>query len=134
MASWILWFNFLLMLLMLGSGTYIAINIFKRFALLEQNLAAAKSDKETLDQAYKELKTHLYTHIHQLEQLKARVAEYEDQLQSLHDIDPESRLYSRAVKMIALGADLQELISECELPKAEAELLLNLHRTQKKSA
>ena len=76
-----------------------------------------------MSQTYQDIKTHLYTQTHELEHLKTRVAEYEDQLQSLSDIDPENRLYSRAVKMIALGADLQELMSECELPKAEAELL-----------
>lgn len=30
--------------------------------------------------------------------------------------------------MVALGAGVDELIKECELPKAEAELLIRLHR------
>ncbi|GAA0789915.1 MULTISPECIES: DUF2802 domain-containing protein [Pseudomonadati] len=42
--------------------------------------------------------------------------------------DPQAKLYSRAVKMIALGADIDELMRECELPKAEVELLLRLHK------
>ncbi|MCW3173626.1 DUF2802 domain-containing protein [Shewanella subflava] len=42
--------------------------------------------------------------------------------------DPQAKLYSRAVKMIALGADIEELMRECELPKAEVELLLCLHK------
>ncbi|MCT7941605.1 MULTISPECIES: DUF2802 domain-containing protein [Shewanella] len=42
--------------------------------------------------------------------------------------DPQAKLYSRAVKMIALGADIEELMRECELPKAEVELLLRLHK------
>ena len=41
---------------------------------------------------------------------------------------PENKLYSRAVKMVELGADLHEIMTECELPKAEAELLISLHR------
>lgn len=40
---------------------------------------------------------------------------------------PENRLYSRATKMVELGASLEEVMLECELPKAEAELLMNLH-------
>jgi hypothetical protein len=40
---------------------------------------------------------------------------------------PENRLYSRATKMVELGATLEEVMIECELPKAEAELLMNLH-------
>ncbi|WP_406667055.1 DUF2802 domain-containing protein [Gallaecimonas sp. GXIMD1310] len=45
----------------------------------------------------------------------------------LKGIDPQSRLYSRAAKMVELGADIDELMRECELPRAEAELLFNLH-------
>lgn len=41
---------------------------------------------------------------------------------------PENRLYTRATKMVELGASIEELMSDCELPQAEAELLFNLHR------
>ena len=41
---------------------------------------------------------------------------------------PENRLYTRATKMVELGASVEELMLECELPRAEAELLLNLHK------
>ena len=42
--------------------------------------------------------------------------------------DPASRLYSRAAKMVELGADLEEIMRECDLPAAEARLLVHLHR------
>lgn len=42
--------------------------------------------------------------------------------------DSEGKLYSRASKMVELGADVDELMMECELPKAEAELLLNIRK------
>lgn len=45
--------------------------------------------------------------------------------------DPDARIYSRAVKMIELGADIEEVMRECELPRAEAELLMTLHVKQK---
>ncbi|MFY8326107.1 DUF2802 domain-containing protein [Pseudoalteromonas sp. ZZD1] len=41
--------------------------------------------------------------------------------------DPDAKIYSRAVKMVELGADIEEIIRECELPRAEAELLMSLH-------
>ena len=64
-----------------------------------------------------------------------RVLEVEQQNQDLvqqqaaqrYD-DPEAKIYSRAVKMVGLGADLEEVIRECELPRAEAELLFSLHK------
>ena len=34
----------------------------------------------------------------------------------------------RAAKMVELGADLDEVMNECELPKAEAELLISLRK------
>ena len=42
--------------------------------------------------------------------------------------DPDSRFYTRAVKLVELGATLEEIMRECELPRAEAELLLNFHK------
>ncbi|WP_413402796.1 DUF2802 domain-containing protein [Pseudoalteromonas sp. KJ71-7] len=64
-----------------------------------------------------------------------RVLEVEQQNQELiqqqaaqkYD-DPDAKIYSRAVKMVELGADLDEVIRECELPRAEAELLFSLHK------
>ena len=64
-----------------------------------------------------------------------RVLEVEQQNQELmqqqaaqkYD-DPDAKIYSRAVKMVERGADLDEVIRECELPRAEAELLFSLHK------
>ncbi|PXA74653.1 MULTISPECIES: DUF2802 domain-containing protein [Vibrio] len=51
-----------------------------------------------------------------------------DRLKQLENVDTDARLYSRASKMVKLGADIDELIEECELPKAEAELMLSLQK------
>lgn len=64
-----------------------------------------------------------------------RVLEVEQQNQELaqqqatqkYD-DPDAKIYSRAVKMVELGADIEEVMRECELPRAEAELLFSLHK------
>ncbi|MCL2913154.1 DUF2802 domain-containing protein [Shewanella corallii] len=56
-----------------------------------------------------------------LKQQQARLEESAEQ-------DPGARLYTRAAKMVGLGAGVDELVAECELPRAEAELLLRLHR------
>ncbi|WP_080552127.1 flagellar transcriptional regulator FlrD [Vibrio mimicus] len=49
-----------------------------------------------------------------------------ERLLELENTDSDARLYTRASKMVQLGADLNELIQECELPKAEAELMMSL--------
>lgn len=64
-----------------------------------------------------------------------KLIELERKLVSLNEVQqemsvqtPENKLYSRAVKMVELGAGIEEIMAECELPKAEAELLLSLHK------
>ena len=51
-----------------------------------------------------------------------------ERLKELENADTDGRLYSRASKMVKLGADINELIEECELPKEEAELMLSLQK------
>ncbi|WP_070963562.1 DUF2802 domain-containing protein [Vibrio sonorensis] len=54
------------------------------------------------------------------------IALLNERIKELEQADSDGRLYSRASKMVQLGADLDELIEECELPKAEAELMMSL--------
>lgn len=51
---------------------------------------------------------------------------FDDRLNELENTDADSRLYSRANKLVQLGAGINELMEECELPKAEAELMMSL--------
>lgn len=73
-----------------------------------------------------------------LAQVDTTLQQFEEQLndmaqrqQAMELTDPESKIYSRAMKMVQLGADLEEIMRECELPRAEAELLFNLHQQQR---
>lgn len=61
-----------------------------------------------------------------LESVTHEVSEKQEELQL---IEPDSKLYSRAVKMVELGANVEEIVRECELPQAEAELLVSLHKS-----
>lgn len=64
----------------------------------------------------------------QLSQQNQHIEALTERQQALEMTEPESKIYSRAMKMVQLGADLDEIIRECELPRAEAELLFNLHQ------
>jgi len=52
---------------------------------------------------------------------KALFEQYQNQ-------QPEDKLYTRALKLVELGADVEEIITTCEIPKAEAEMLMSVHR------
>jgi hypothetical protein len=51
-----------------------------------------------------------------------------ERIKELEQQDTDARLYTRASKMVQLGAGINELIEECELPQAEAELMLSLQK------
>jgi septal ring factor EnvC (AmiA/AmiB activator) len=61
-------------------------------------------------------------------EIEKKLTKQSDLIDEASQQDPQAKLYSRAVKMIALGAGIEELMQECELPKAEVELLLRLHK------
>lgn len=61
-------------------------------------------------------------------ELEKRLLQQSERIEESTQQDPQAKLYTRAMKMVALGAGVDELIKECELPKAEAELLIRLHR------
>ncbi|MCC4263155.1 DUF2802 domain-containing protein [Oceanimonas baumannii] len=63
-----------------------------------------------------------------LNELGRYLAALREQQQELALKDPQSKLYSRAARMVQLGADVEEIMAECDMPRAEAELLLSLHR------
>lgn len=65
----------------------------------------------------------------QLAEVAADQAQLAEQQQKIDMFDPDSKLYNRAMKMVQLGAPLEEVMRECELPRAEAELLYNLHKS-----
>lgn len=41
--------------------------------------------------------------------------------------DPATGLYHRATQLVKQGADIEDIMSACELPRAEVELLMSVH-------
>ncbi len=64
--------------------------------------------------------------VQQVEGQLAQAMERQEELAKVQH-DPQSKLYGHAMKMIELGASIDEIIAECDLPRAEAELLVSLH-------
>lgn len=93
----------------------------EQITLLRAELAELRSGVIGVGQRVLQLEEQLATQNEQLEALAERQ-------QALEMTEPESKIYSRAMKMVQLGADLDEIMRECELPRAEAELLYNLHQ------
>lgn len=56
----------------------------------------------------------------------AQAMERQEQLSQVNT-DPQSKLYGHAMKMVELGANVEDIMKECDLPRGEAELLVSLH-------
>ncbi|WP_199451024.1 DUF2802 domain-containing protein, partial [Vibrio harveyi] len=99
-----------------------------KFSAMELVAKNARQQHESLLKQFNELRVGTMG----MSQKMAEIAENQEMLAerqseiSMHD--PDGRLYSRASKMVELGADVNELMEECDLPKAEAELLMRLQQ------
>ncbi|WP_305371702.1 DUF2802 domain-containing protein [Photobacterium leiognathi] len=103
-----------------------------KFTAIETVLKNARLQNERLTKEFNELRAGTMGMSHKLADMSHQLEVVEDRQMEIMMNDPEGRLYSRASKMVELGADVHELMNECDLPKAEAELLLRLQQTMPK--
>lgn len=96
--------------------------------LLKELLKARDSARKQLN----ELHTSTLGVGQKLGQLAKEIVSVEERQQELVLQDPDGRLYSRAARMVELGADIDEVMAECEIPKAEAELLISLRAAKQR--
>jgi len=108
----------------------------------KQQLAQLSSALKALQGASQDAARAISDLSHQLEEERAKsvvmakqVAGYQahlDQLgnkqRELEQQDPNTRLYQKAVQLAKDGASIDELVQACDLPQAEAQLLVNLHQ------
>ncbi|WP_333607832.1 DUF2802 domain-containing protein [Arsukibacterium sp.] len=100
----------------------------RQLASSQQQSALAQSETEEFRSGIIGVGQRVLTLEARLKQLQQEMQELQQQQQVIALSDPESKMYSRAMKMVQLGAGLDEIMQECELPRAEAELLLSLHQ------
>lgn len=123
------------LVLLLGVAFYIAM-IFLLKRLMRKNHALEVLVKSILAQQSEHKKQFMEIHTgtigigKKIQELEVIVQKTQENQVDLVASAPENRLYTRATKMVELGASIEELMLDCELPRAEAELLVNLHRKQ----
>ncbi|WP_159084169.1 DUF2802 domain-containing protein [Saccharobesus litoralis] len=99
-----------------------------KYASLQKNLDKVFHSCEKNSLAIDEVRTGAIGMGKTIQQIKASV---QVELQNMSDKqaelamhDPDSKLYNRAAKMVAKGASVEEIMMECEIPRAEAELVI----------
>ena len=69
---------------------------------------------------------------HRIKVLQNKTSSLDKKIDNFQQQQPEDKLYSRAQKMVQLGAGIDEIVRECELPRAEAEILMSMHKRKNK--
>ncbi len=100
-----------------------------KFSAIEKVLKNARLQHESLTKQFNELRTGSIGMSDKLMDVIEQIERIEERQNEIAMNDSGGRLYSRASKMVELGADVNELMKECDLPKAEAELLLSLQKS-----
>ena len=116
--------------------------LFKRYnTQLETNASQNQVQIElskkvnNLTEEVHEIRSGNYGVINRFKELVQQVDNLQTSQQSLAENlveqDPQSRFYSKGAKLISQGASLEDVMRECDMPAAEAELLFSLHHNQK---
>lgn len=93
---------------------------------VKSQLRSVTKSHNSLKKQFVELRTASINMGHRLVDVNEQQQNTADRISELEFSDADSRLYSRANKLVKLGAGINELMEECELPKAEAELMMSL--------
>jgi hypothetical protein len=84
-----------------------------------------------LSEEIHEIRSGNYGVINRVKELVQQVDNLQSAQQSLVEQDSQSRFYSKGAKLISQGASLEDVMRECDMPAAEAELLFNLNNSHR---
>jgi cell division protein FtsB len=116
--------------------------LFKRYNIQLENLDSQRQFQSelskkinSLNEEVHEIRSGNYGVINRVKKLVQQVDDLNTSQQALAENlieqDPQSRFYSKGAKLISQGASLEDVMRECDMPAAEAELLFNLHNNQR---
>ena len=123
-------------------GVTLLIVLFKRFktqleTLMSQSKSLSDLSKKVhnLTEEIQEIRSGNYGVISRVKELVQQVDDLhlaqQNIVENLVEQDSQSRFYSKGAKLISQGASLEDVMRECDMPAAEAELLFNLHNSQR---
>ena len=95
---------------------------------LTKRMADVEQQGNDNDEATYEVRTGAIGLGEKVKEIAASINNIELKFLELEQQDPASKLYHRAAKLVADGVTLEELMQECDLPRAEAQLLYDLHK------
>ncbi|WP_057830903.1 DUF2802 domain-containing protein [Colwellia sp. TT2012] len=70
---------------------------------------------------------------HSIKKLQQQAIDQQQLLSQWQESQGQNKFYNRAFILAAKGANIEEIISECELPRAEVEMLLSVYHQRARS-
>lgn len=65
---------------------------------------------------------------HRIKSLQSQINAQQDLIAQLQTDQGDDKFYSRAIKLAKIGASIDEIVAECELPYAEVEMLISVYQ------
>lgn len=65
---------------------------------------------------------------HRIKTLQAQLNSQQALIDQLQTEQGNDKFYARAIKLAKRGADIDEIVAECELPQAEVEMLISVYQ------
>lgn len=65
---------------------------------------------------------------HRIKTLQSQLNTQQDLISQLQTDQGDNKFYSRAIKLAKIGAGIDEIVAECELPYAEVEMLISVYQ------
>jgi TolA-binding protein len=67
---------------------------------------------------------------HRIKTLQTQINSQDETISQLQTDQGDDKFYARAIKLAKKGADIDEIVTECELPYAEVEMLISVYQKQ----
>jgi len=68
---------------------------------------------------------------HRIKTLQSQLSSQQEIISQLQTDQGDDKFYSRAIKLAKRGADISEIVAECELPHAEVEMLISVYQKKR---
>lgn len=95
---------------------------------LQQTVSALTEEIKRIAHQQNEDQTRTVVVTKHLQALEDKQTQLENQMREVKLQDPAMRLYQRAAEMAKGGASIDEIMQACDIPPAEAELLVSMHK------
>jgi len=67
---------------------------------------------------------------HRIKSIQSQLTAQQELISQLQTDQGDDKFYSRAIKLAKIGADIDEIVTECELPYAEVEMLISVYKNK----